>query len=94
MEFKEGFTLRQEVYRLGSAEMAMEFAKTLMVNSTFGQSEEAFHSVEVPGLDGAWAADRLEVVAVKGRYAAYITYIGGNEWDPMGILNAVAERWG
>ena len=93
VEFKEGFTLRQEVYRLGSAEMAMEFAKTLMVNSTFGQSEEAFHSVEVPGLDGAWAAERLEAVAVKGRYAAYITYIGGNEWEPVEILSAVAERW-
>lgn len=94
-EYKEDSTLlRQDVYRLGSAEKAMEFARTLMVDSTFGQSEEAFELIEIPGLDGAWAADRLEVVAVKGRYAAYITYIGGNEWDPMGILNAVAERWG
>ena len=94
-EYKEDSTLlRQDVYRLGSAEKAMEFARTLMVDSTFGQSEEAFEPIEIPGLDGAWAADRLEVVAVKGRYAAYITYIGGNEWDPMGILNAVAERWG
>ena len=92
-EFKEGYTLRQDVYRLGSAEKAMEFAGTLMVNSTFGRSEEAFEPVRVPGLDGAWAAERLEAVAVRGRYAAYIVYIGGNEWEPVQILSAVAERW-
>ena len=71
----------------------MEFAGTLMVDSTFGQSEEAFEPIEIPGLDGAWAADRLEVVAVKGCYAAYIVYIEGNAWEPENLLSAVAERW-
>jgi len=94
-EFKNGVYIFQNVYRLRSPEKAMEFARTLMVNSTFGRSVEAFAPVEVPGLDGAWAAERLETVAVQGEYAAYITYIvsGPYDEDLTPVLTALAERW-
>ena len=68
-------------------------AQSLMGTATFGDQGRSFRAIDPGGLDMAWAAGELELVAVKGRLAAHITYIGDGFWDPAAICGALEEKW-
>ncbi len=85
----------QDVYRLSSADMAADFAQTLMEDAVFAHGADAFVPLEIDGLDSAWAAGGLEVVAIRGNMAAYVEYMGLSyeDFDPEALLEALAQRW-
>lgn len=82
----------QDIYRLRDGRMAMGLARALLETATFGGN---FTPVQTEGLDAAWTTHGMEVVAVKGNMAAYITYLGGSydNFDPQAICAALAEVW-
>lgn len=82
----------QDIYRLRDGRMAMGLARALLEAATFGGN---FTPVQTEGLDAAWTTHGMEVVAVKGNMAAYITYLGGSydNFDPQAICAALAEVW-
>ena len=83
----------QDVYLLGTERAAVGMAQSLMGTATFGDQGRSFRAIDPGGLDMAWAAGELELVAVKGRLAAHITYIGDGFWDPAAICGALEEKW-
>jgi len=85
----------QEIYRLRDEKMAYWLAEALMETALFGANGENFAPVETAAVDAAWTSHGLEVVAVKGRYVAYVVQTGwGVEIDAPGICRALAARWG
>lgn len=87
--------MRQYVYKLRFPGMADALAWALMENSVFARDRDAFYDLDVPGLDAAWATGGLELVAVKGDLVAYVEFLasGHEEFDPLPICEALAERW-
>ena len=83
----------QDVYLLGTERAAVGMAQSLMGTAVFGDQGRSFRAIDPGGLDMAWAAGDLELVAVKGRLAAHITYIGDGFWDPAAICGALEEKW-
>lgn len=86
----------QHVYQLRFPGMADTLAWALMEGSAFVRDRESFYELDVPGLDGAWAAERLELVAVKGNMVVYVEFLAsgsGEDFDPLPICEALAERW-
>lgn len=85
----------QYVYRLRFPGMADTLAWALMEASVFARDRESFHALDVPGLDGAWATGGLELVAMKGNLVTYVEFLGSGyeEFDPVSICEALAERW-
>lgn len=87
--------MRQYVYKLRFPGMADTLAWALMEDSVFARDRESFHDLDVPGLDGAWATGGLELVAMKGNLVTYVVLASGyEEFDPVSICEALAERWG
>lgn len=83
----------QDVYRLRDEGMAYTLADALMKSATFGDGGRNFTPVESDAVDAAWAT-RLEVVAVKGPYVAYISYHpGSQEFEPQLLCQALGEKW-
>ena len=82
----------QDVYLLRTERAAADMAQALMGTATFGDGGRSFHGIDPGGLDGAWTTGELELVAVKGRMAAYITYVGDG-FDPAAICRALERRW-
>lgn len=85
----------QYVYRLRFPGMAVKLARALMEDSVFARDADSYHQIKAPGLDGAWATDGLELVAVKGDLVVYIecmmdTY---DNFDPQVICAALTDRW-
>ena len=87
-----GPALYQDVYRLRFPAMADWLAEALMNTASLSRQEN-FQPMEAPGLDAVWVSHRHELVAVKGRLAAHITYIGDGFWDPAAICGALEEKW-
>ena len=92
--------MRQNVYKLRFPGMADEVAWVLMEDSVFVRDRDAFHDLDVPGLDGAWATEGLELVAMKGDLVVYVEFLSSGTpngmervFDPMPICQALAERW-
>ena len=87
--------MRQEVYQLRLPGLAPTLAWALMEDPVMVDGPEAFYPLDVPGLDAAWATRGMELVAVKGNNAAYVTFLGSGyeDFDPLAICNALAERW-
>lgn len=85
----------QDVYRLRDAGMARALAEASMKTATFGDGGKNFEPLEAAGLDAVWVNSHLEVVAVKGPYVAYVSYLGmcHDNFDPLPICAALAERW-
>ena len=85
----------QDVYRLRDAGMARALAEASMKTATFGDDGKNFQPLEAAGLDAAWTNGHLEVVAVKGPYVAYVSYLGASHDDfvPLPLCAALAERW-
>ena len=85
----------QDVYLLGTERAAVGMAQSLMGTATFGDQGRSFRAIDPGGLDMAWAAGDLELVAVKGDMVVYVecmmdTY---DNFDPQIICTALAERW-
>ena len=61
----------------------------------FARGGEDFRAVEAPGLDAAWTARDMELVAVRGdlvlRVEALLEPL--DRFDPQEICAALAERW-
>lgn len=87
--------MRQYVYRLRFPGMADKLAWALMEDSVFVRDRDSFHDLDVPGLDAAWTTGGLELVAVKGDLVVYVEFLasGYEEFDPLPICEALAERW-
>lgn len=88
--------MRQYVYRLRLPGLGDTLAWALMEDSVFARSAEAFHSLDVPGLDKAWATGGLELVAMKGNKVVYVEYLSSGtngEFDPLPVCEALAEKW-
>lgn len=87
----------QDIYRLPSGDMALDFAGTLMDTAIFARSAGSFTPVAVEGLDAAWLCGHLEVVAVKGTLVTYVTYLdpsaGGGDGHLRALLPVLTERW-
>ena len=72
IEGEKNAWIYEDIYRLRIPEMADLFAKAIVANATFSESED-FREITVPGAD--WTRyTRLETVAVYGQYVIYITY--------------------
>ena len=72
IEGEKNAWINEDIYRLRIPEMADLFAKAIVANATFSESED-FREITVPGAD--WTRyTRLETVAVYGQYVIYITY--------------------
>ena len=84
---------RRHVHRAVCWGLAVGMAQSLMGTAVFGDQGRSFRPIDPGGLDMAWAAGELELVAVKGRLAAHITYIGDGFWDPAAICGALEEKW-
>lgn len=84
----------QDVYLLGTERAAVSMAQALMGTAAFGDRGRSFQPIDPEGLDMAWTSGELEVVAVKGRLAAYVTYVGDGFGDPAAICRALAAKWG
>lgn len=85
----------QYVYRLRFPGMAAKLARALMEDSVFARDADSYHQIKAPGLDGAWATDGLELVAVRENMVVYIecmmdTY---DNFNPQTICAALADRW-
>ena len=92
--------MRQNVYKLRFPGMADELAWVLMEDSVFVRDRDAFHELDVPGLDGAWATEGLELVAMKGDLVVYVEFLSSGTpngmervFDPVPICEALAECW-
>ena len=85
--------ISQEVYRLGTDREAMDMAQALMETSTFRGRGRSFRSLDSGGLDGAWTTGELELVAVKGRLAAYVIYASSGAWDPAALCQSLEAKW-
>ncbi len=87
--------MRQSVYRLRFPGMAEALARALMEDAVFARGGEDFRAVEAPGLDAAWTARDMELVAVRGdlvlRVEALLEPL--DRFDPQEICAALAERW-
>lgn len=93
-EYMDGASLFQHVYRMRSPAAARDFTRVLMDTSAFGERAEDFTPLEAAGLDAAWTSRGLDIVAVKGEMAVYLTYISSSRgFDPQAILTALAARW-
>ncbi len=89
-------TLYQNVYRLSPWLDPMDWVGSLTVNQTFEKSLDEYTPVEIEGLDAAWLVEGgMEVVAVKGRLMAYITYLDSTYSTERltEVLKALADRW-
>ena len=89
-----GPQMYQDVYRLRDGRMAYTLADALMKSATFGDGGRNFVPVESNAVDAAWAT-RLEVVAVKGPYVAYISYHpgGSGDFDPQVLCATLGAKW-
>lgn len=99
VEYMEAYSggdpqMYQDVYCLRFPAMANWLADALMRSANFGDGGRNFAPVESDGVDAAWAS-RLEVVAVKGPYVAYVTYLPDTQrdFDPQALCAALAEKW-
>lgn len=84
--------LFQDVYRLEAGGDAMGLAQAMMETATFGDRGRSFTALDPGGLDGAWTTGVLELVAVKGPLAAYVTYIG-DDFNPAALCRALEAKW-
>ena len=92
--------MRQNVYKLRFPDMADKLAWALMEDSVFVRDRDAFYDLDVPGLDGAWATNGLELVAMKGDLVVYVEFLASGTpngvervFDPLPICEALAETW-
>lgn len=86
--------LNQDIYRLRDEDMARWLAGALMKTAAFGGGAN-FVPVETDAVEAAWTSHGLVVVAVKGRYVAYIMQTSwGGGLDAPGVCRALADRWG
>ncbi len=85
---EENVWIYEDIYRLRIPEMANRFARAIMADATFSESED-FREITVPGAD--WACyTRLETVAVRGEYVIYITYCPESyNQEPSAAIHAV-----
>lgn len=83
--------LTQEVYLLEDARMVHRLAEALMVNSTFAQ--DGFTPVEIPGLDGAYAAGDMECIAIKGNRVGIFTHRWSSREEMVESLEKISEKW-
>ena len=74
--------------------MTVAVAEGLMNAARLG-GQGSFSPLEAEGLDAAWTNSRLELVAVKGNLVISITYMPGSpdDFDPLALCEALAERW-
>lgn len=82
----------QDIYRLRDPAMAEKLARALMADATFGRN---FQRLEIDGLDAVWTTGGLEVVAIKGEWVAYITYLPDtyDSFSPQALCKALAQKW-
>lgn len=84
----------QDIYRLYNENMANWLAQALMKTAIFGAGGKNFEPIKTDAADAAWASHELEVVVVKGPYAAYVCQTGwSKKFDAQAICSALAARW-
>lgn len=83
----------QDIYRLRNENMAYWLAAALRKTAAFGGARWNFTPVETESVDAAWT-NNMELVVVKGPYAAYVCQTGwSDQFDALAICDALAKSW-
>ena len=82
----------QEVYLMKNGAMVDRMVEALMITSIFSRSVEHFDEIDVPGLDKAYANNKLECIAVKGNMIWMITLPTNTQKELIDVLTVIGQK--